>query len=36
MNEAEVKKIVDDEIARIITEPSKIKYRSSTYKIFIG
>lgn len=30
MNEAEVKKIVDDEIARIITEPSKIKYRSSS------
>ena len=30
MNEAEVKKIVDEEIARIVTEPSKIKYRSSS------
>ena len=30
MNEAEVKKIVDEEIARVITEPSKIKYRSSS------
>lgn len=30
MNEAEVRKIVGEEIARVVTEPSRIKYRSSS------
>ena len=30
MNEVEIRKIVDDEIARVSNDPSKIKYRNAS------